>query len=282
MSSRLHGSLDEVSSGIENLLSFVDKCGIFSLSYNPLNELIWAHYGGSHQGFCVGYDLEKLVSFEPTQFNRIDVVYDNCEPSIQINDLFLQPSLNNILQKILGTKSSPWHYEEEVRVVTTPSGLHEHDFRAVKEIYFGLRCPLDTRIAIMETLAGRCVKYKQVTSPTHSYLLAAEDVPDAFLSSPPYKSHIAPIEEHAIDTTNLAPEFARHADYLRMAAEIVRRDPYCPLVETVGFSMDRSTPQNPVIFALYQRIPGKWVRTYLTPKEIDEQFKSLYNKSFNK
>ena len=39
-------SLDSVSQAAERVLAFVDKSGIFSLSYNPLQELIWAHYGG--------------------------------------------------------------------------------------------------------------------------------------------------------------------------------------------------------------------------------------------
>lgn len=44
-------SLDDVSQAANGVLEFVDKSGVFSLSYNPLEELIWAHYGGSHRGF---------------------------------------------------------------------------------------------------------------------------------------------------------------------------------------------------------------------------------------
>jgi len=275
MNDRVRGSFEDVSHLIEEVLSFVEKCGIFSLSYNPLNELIWAHYGGSHKGFCIGYDLEKLISFEPTQFNCIEVAYTDCEPSVEVGDLLLEESHFKMLQKILGTKSSPWSYEQEIRVVTTPPGLHEHDFRAVKEVYFGLRCSSDTRQAVMQALAGRHVQYKQITSLHPSYLLAAEEIPDAFSSDPPYRGNIAPIAEHAIYTSNLKPELKQYADFLQMAAEIVRRDPYCPLVEIVEFSTSRSTPQNPVIFVQYQRAPGKWVTKHFTLDEIAKQYNCL-------
>lgn len=275
MNDRVRRSLEDVADAIHALLAFADSCGIFSLSFNPLNELIWAHYGGSHRGFCIGYDLERLTSFEPTQFNCIRVSYGDREPSIQVGDLLSEQSNVKLLQKILGTKSSPWKYEQEVRIVTTPSGLHEHDFRAVEEVYFGLRCSNDTRLAVMEVLAGRHVKYRQVTSRPPSYLLTAEEIPDEFSSEPSYRANLAPIAKHAICVLHLKPELKKYANFLHMAAEIVRRDAYCPLVETVEFSTYKGTPQNPVICVQYQRVPGKWVNKYFKLKEIEAQYSSL-------
>lgn len=270
------GSLDGVSSAADDVLAFVDSCGVFSLSYNPLNELIWAHYGGSHQGFCIGYEVDRLVDFEPNHFHRIDVAYSDFAPNIDANDLLLDGSPTSVLQKMLGTKSSPWRYEQEVRVVTTPAGLHEHDFRAVREVYFGLRSSEETRLAVMQALAGRQVKYKQVVSTHPSYLLTGEDVPDAFANERPYRNHIAPIADHAIPTTYLEGDMQQYADYLHKAAEIVRRDPYCPLVETVEFSGSRSTPGNPVVFVQYQRTAGRWITKHLSLAEIDAQYQALH------
>lgn len=161
------GSFDAVYEAANEILSFVDKSGVFSLSCNPLNELIWAHYGGSHRGFCVGYDLEKLVDFEPNLHYRLDVQYSDLAPSFQSDHLIGAATPTATLQKILGMKSAPWQYEQEVRIITTPPGHHEHDYRAVKKIYFGLRCPDSTRLAVMEVLAGRSVAYKQIESSCH-------------------------------------------------------------------------------------------------------------------
>ena len=275
LSGALVGSLDGVRSAASDVLAFVDSCGVFSLSYNPLNELIWAHYGGSHKGFCIGYDVDQLTSFEPNQFHRIDVTYNNLAPTIAATDLLLDSSPLSVLRKMLGTKSSPWGYEEEVRVVATPAGLHEHDFRAVREVYFGLRCSEENRVSVMQALAGRGVRYKQVVSPHPSYLLAAEDVFDTFAETPPYRKQIAPIAEHAIPTSYLKADLQPYVGYLHKAAEIVRRDPYCPLVETVEFSGSRSTPGNPVVYVQYQRQAGKWITKHFSLAEIDAQYTAL-------
>jgi hypothetical protein len=268
-------SLDAVSQAANELLGFVDKSGIFSLSHNPLNELIWAHYGGSHRGYCVGYDLQKLVEFEPTTHYCLDVTYGDAAPRLHSSDLLGSDSPEAVLQKLLGAKSSPWQYEQEVRVITTPSGLHEHDYRATKTIYFGLRCAETTRLAVMDVLAGRGVAYKQVVSPQSSYRLKSVSIPDAYASAPKYKQNLAVITAGAIYPDYLKPEQMQYQEYLRKAAEIVRREPYCREVQLVDFSGSKSTPDQPVIFVQYLRAPNKWVNHYLTLPEIDRQYEQL-------
>lgn len=268
-------SIIEVSSAMNELLEFVDKSGIFSLSYNPLQELIWAHYGGSHRGFCVGYDLERLVQFEPNIHHLLDVQYSNAVPVLQSLDLILCKTHLDVLKKMLGVKSKPWGYEEEVRVITVPPGLHEHDYRAVKEVYFGLRCPASTQSAVMEALAGRSVVYKQVISKPSSYTLQTRSLPDQYDSTPKYKQNVAPISEGAIYPDYLKPEQKQYAGYLYKAAEIVRRDPYCQEVTNVDFSNSESQPRKPIIYAHFLRAPNKYVKRLFSLSDIDNQYKAL-------
>lgn len=268
-------SLDGVTQAANELLGFVDKSGIFSLSLNPLNELIWSHYGGSHQGFCVGYDLQKLVEFEPNLHYCVDVEYSDKAPVLKQNLLIGPTTPILLLQKILGVKSTPWRYEQEVRVVTTPPGLHEHDYRAVKKIYFGLRCPESTRLAVMEALAGRGVTYEQVESPGASYTLNSFPIEDVYASAPQYRKNLAPIMEFAIYPDYLKPEQKKHQDYLYKAAEIVRREPYCKEIKLVEFSGSKSTPKHPIIFVQYIRAPNKFVTHYLSLPEIDSEYEKL-------
>ncbi|MEI5604067.1 hypothetical protein, partial [Streptomyces brasiliscabiei] len=94
-----------------------------------------------------------------------------------------------------GVKSKPWAYEEEVRVITQPPGRHDHDYRALKVIYFGLRCPEATMLAVMEALAGRGVTYQQVISPQSSYALKSVAVADQYSSAAQYKANCAPIND---------------------------------------------------------------------------------------
>jgi hypothetical protein len=268
-------SLDAVSNAANEVLSFVDKSGVFSLSYNPLCELIWAHYGGSHRGFCVGYELPKLTEFEPNLHYCIDVQYSDTSPILRPEQLFSATTPKTIVQKILGVKSSPWQYEQEVRVVTTPPGLHEHDYRALKSVHFGLRCPESTRLAVMEALAGRGVRYEQIESPSVSYALSSRPIQDAYGSAPKYRLNLAPINEGAICPDYLKPAQKQHQTYLYKAAEIVRREPYCKEIQLVDFSGSKSTSERPIIFVQYLRAPNKWFNHYLSLPEIDKQYDEL-------
>ncbi len=268
-------SLEAVSLAVNELLSFVDKSGGFSLSNSPLIELVWAHYGGSHQGFCIGYDLQKLVEFEPNLHHCLDVQYHDATPTLQPQQLIGQKSPAAILQMLLGIKSTPWRYEQEVRVVTTPPGAHKHDYRAVKKVFFGLRCPESTRLAVMEALAGRGVAYEQVESPEASYVLRSRPIEDVFASTPKYRLNLAPINEGAICPDYLNPEQMQYRAYLYKAAEIVRREPYCREIQLVDFSGSKSTPQQLVIYVQYLRAPNKWFNHYLTVPEIDAQYAEL-------
>lgn len=272
---RIASSFEGVATAADELLAFVDRCGVFSLSYNPLNELVWAHYGGSHQGFCIGYDVNRLLAFAPMHLHRIEVNYASTSPSFRAEDLIPVDSPLAVLQKLLGAKSPPWRYEEEVRILATPPGLHDHDYRAVREIYFGLRCPEETRLTVMEVLAGRGVTYKQVTSTYPSYRLEASPIEDALASAPRYRERVAPIGEGAILPEYLKPELRRHAEYLTKAAEIVRREPYCEEITLVDFSSSKSTLEKPVIFVQYLRGPNKWMKEEFTLPEIDERYERM-------
>lgn len=274
-SAGLHVSLSSVTQAVEEVFSFVDKSGIYSLSQSAENELLWSHYGGSHHGFCIEFDLAKLIEFDVNEHHCLEVLYSSISPSFSISDLLGADGLALAMQKMLGTKSNPWSYESEVRVVTTTSGRYPYDYRAVKAIHFGLRCPELTRTEVMRTLAGRGVKYMQVSSLGASYALGAVEIPDPFHGEPKYKISLANIADHAIQTDYLKPEQKQYAAYLSKAAEIVRREPYCSEIELVEFSGSKSKPDAPVIFVQYQRAPNKWVNHYLTLPEIDEQYARL-------
>jgi hypothetical protein len=267
-------SFDEVTKAVNGVISFVDKSGVFSLSLNPLSELLWAHYGGSHRGFCIGYDVQRLVEFEPNIHYCLDVQYSDTVPTLTYEQ-FIVSNPQVILQKLLGIKSTPWQYEQEVRIVTTPPGPHEHDYRAVRKLYFGLRCPESTRLAVMKALSGRGVLYEQVESSSTSYILKSRPIEDMYASASKYRQNYAQINEGAICPEYLKPDLKQYQAYLFKAAEIVRREPYCREIQLVDFSTSKSTPDHPVIFVQYLRAPNKWVNHYLNLPEIDKQYEEL-------
>jgi len=88
--------------------------GILSLSPNPKNLLMWAHYAVSHKGFVVGLDMQSAfkkrgqqtgVNFEPQ-----NVVYRSYRERLTLN-------FGENFGLIFLRKSVDWAYEEEIRLL---------------------------------------------------------------------------------------------------------------------------------------------------------------------
>jgi hypothetical protein len=74
------------------------------------DSLMWAHYGDSHKGFCVEYEVEEdLIS------PLYPVMYTNNLPRPSISELLLCPMEAFI--KILTSKSLQWSNENEYRMI---------------------------------------------------------------------------------------------------------------------------------------------------------------------
>ncbi|WP_439148352.1 DUF2971 domain-containing protein [Vibrio sp.] len=124
-----HGMTDNlVVNAIKERLS--SKFGILSLTRQPLNSLMWAHYGQSHTGVVIGIDCKKAgltdpdTSSIPVSFG--DVIYSATKPSHSVDADILadnlalshfEPHSYNLLSRAFLHKSLEWGYEEEVRVV---------------------------------------------------------------------------------------------------------------------------------------------------------------------
>lgn len=154
--------------------------GIYSLcilkpeEYFPSNDLMWAHYANSHRGFCIEYDLDLLTkSIYSDIVNRIDIIYEANMPLITKSDL---TDITVIQQKVFGTKSQPWIYENEIRLIFKQFGIRKYPQNIVTGIYFGLNIDLESRNSIIENLAGRCVKFYQMNRIDNHYKLSCSEL----------------------------------------------------------------------------------------------------------
>lgn len=149
--------------------------GILSLTRNPLNPLMWAHYGkgekleggrgisldrdnGSHAGFVFGIDADEAGLNEnssnviPAKFGS--VIYASTKPRSPFdnseNHMFYEglqfafnPNILEALQRTFLYKPAYWSYEEEVRVVRNvhriKHEIQDVDRLSIKEIYLGFR-----------------------------------------------------------------------------------------------------------------------------------------------
>ena len=113
---------------------FSRNYALLSLSKNPLNSLMWAHYGNTFQGIVVGIDVDKAgftspeTSVIPAQFGGVEYINDKKTSLGYIPDadelmnvggesMRFEPKDSNLVKRAFLYKSSEWNYEEEIRVV---------------------------------------------------------------------------------------------------------------------------------------------------------------------
>jgi hypothetical protein len=128
---------------INKLLTQITYSGIYSLSKTFDNEVLWVHYSDIHKGYCIEYELDDLI-LEKTKtiiFPKIiEVQYSEEPPVYTLDGLdnYTQDELQDyFLKTLIGTKSSPWCYENEIRVLFNENGEQEINSKAIKSIIFG-------------------------------------------------------------------------------------------------------------------------------------------------
>lgn len=169
---------DEIDKHWRSIQDFKKTLGIYSFELKtdtmtfPTNELLWAHYANSHKGFCIEYDVDKLISSNEHfyEINRIDILYQNECPIISINDI---AESNTILQKMFGTKSFAWTYENEIRLIYETSSEKPYHPSSLKSIYFGLNMDLQEQNNIITGLENHDVCFYKMEKIKNTYQLKA-------------------------------------------------------------------------------------------------------------
>jgi hypothetical protein len=229
--------VDDKVRGVAPLIQEVlSTIGIYALSRTGLSELLWAHYGSSHTGFCIEYDLEILLSLNSCR--AVDVVYQEHLPRVSTADFWKmlfpyqsEAATDELEKKLVAIKSAPWSYEQETRLLTNP-GPNEYDFRAVKAVHFGHRCTDKFKAQVMQELAGRDLRYFVVEPRAGVYGLVATPLEDPFADAKAYRSNMAPVHSSAIQYSG---NDQRVRKLVERAVELVRRDPYCSFILKATF-----------------------------------------------
>lgn len=143
------------SNNADKLFTIRNAIGILSLTRNPLNPLMWAHYGENHRGGVIAIDTDE-AGLECTEANIIsasagNVIYTTVRPSVDDDHLPRHDEITaqhdrSMLERLFLYKSLHWSYEEEVRVARrvdyTPQVRHQ-DFEipssAIKAVYLGAK-----------------------------------------------------------------------------------------------------------------------------------------------
>ena len=264
----------EYSNNVEEQYNkFTDKfsnVGVYSLSKSFDNELLWAYYASDHTGFAIEYDidvLEQSLNYNTyvQQLYKFDVEYLNDVPKIDISTI-RGSEIIEILKRFIGTKSSSWEHEKEVRLVFENTGLLDIDYKALTAIYFGCRMPDSDIDYIMEKLKGRDLKYFKMVNANNSYRFEAKEIEDKYFDVPKYVANSVPYD---IDNLLLCgglneEELVAYKNYFIKALEMVKDDPNIkefylatisynqqePILKIFGYTKNPLAPVKPFEFRI--------------------------------
>lgn len=255
-----------IKENLENLIQIYKNSGVYSLSKDYKNELLWAHYSNSHKGFCIEYNFDILKQYPCNEDNFFDIKYSENVPIINLGSIFDI----SILKKSFVTKKLNWKYEDEIRILTPSSGIFTYFTRAVKSIYFGYRTDKNTIESIMEKLKGRGITYYQMTHKKDLYELEKKYKKDIYKDESIYKNKV-----NKFVPSYISEKAKPYEDLIKKAIIIVEQEPLCEKVIHIDIS-SRSTEDNPVFYVMYENkiknLPTPYY--FISKKEIEEIFKN--------
>jgi hypothetical protein len=157
------------SSNYEYKRNLIDKLkihknylGIYSMSKTWKNELLWAHYSDSHKGFCIEYELDDMISENSKTiiFPKIIEIEYSKDPPIYTLEGMNEINEEKLLSMLIGTKSRPWKYEKEVRLVFKDNGEQEINNNAIRSIIFGARASDEDIKKTISKMSNKIKYYK--------------------------------------------------------------------------------------------------------------------------
>lgn len=118
---------------------FSRKYAVLSMTRQPLNSLMWSHYGDSHQGVVVGIDVDiaglndQHSNIIPSEFGEVIYCLNKPHKNLPIvseetlmsigEDIEFDANMFNLVKRAFLYKPLEWAYEEEVRIVKNISSI---------------------------------------------------------------------------------------------------------------------------------------------------------------
>lgn len=120
------------------------KIGISCFCKTKTSDEMWSKYSDGHKGMCLQFDVLK----DPELFTL-------AKPVNYVNDLPIYnhfKDFNEIIDKVIITKTKEWQYEQEIRIIKGPSEMkaqnHGQAFpfkpEALEKVIFGCKTDKET------------------------------------------------------------------------------------------------------------------------------------------
>lgn len=148
----------------ENLYKLASFIGIYSLSEEYNNQVMWAMYADNNKGFCIEYDIGKYFIENPSMIKNLRIVEytdrRNNDP-IKILLEYLYSSIfktlglstneydvKEVLTQIACCKNTDWSFQKEWRFIGNPK--QEGVYIPIKAVYLGKKIDAEIKNTILE------------------------------------------------------------------------------------------------------------------------------------
>lgn len=150
----------EIKCKLNELIDYKRKIGIYSLTKRFCNEQMWAYYASSNKGYCIEYDLDKLVDITQNRdfVKQIEVVYKDEITALDTSDIMSK----TMIDKMFGVKKANYFPEEEIRLLFNFFSLKNHHESAITAIYFGNQSDDELKNKFYNFFTNRDIKFYQI------------------------------------------------------------------------------------------------------------------------
>lgn len=144
--------------------------GVLALSSKNDNILMWSHYTFNHKGVCFGFEFDTDQFPKPKRV-KYQTHYDDIWGWLYTDE--------EIVDRILYSKSVDWEYEDEHRIVI--DGIRAETFtpHSLKEIVFGSKMSEEDKLEIISECGkfGINPVFKQAVLDVELFKINIEDYP---------------------------------------------------------------------------------------------------------
>ncbi len=144
---------DLVSMALELVSHMLNDISIFCLTEDNDNELLWAHYAGSHSGFCTGYVAPTGIA-TPRIIHKVH--YTPTPPMITPRQLVDSPG--DVWRDLTMVKSEAWSYEREWRLTLGGGRGLWKNLLPCRSVILGARIAPENETLIREAIHGKPIQ----------------------------------------------------------------------------------------------------------------------------
>lgn len=154
---------------------YVGMSKLCSISEDPNNNLMWAHYAKNHKGICIEYDMGKAAI---NDVNILGCLYPVIYTDKRVMPLYFEDVACDIYpydkrdtKGLFLFKQEIWKYEREWRFILEDIECEDIDFPYATAVYIGFNCDERDKEAIKTACVNEKIDCYQMVMNSEDYVL---------------------------------------------------------------------------------------------------------------